>query len=147
MPATSVAPRTEALMGGHTHTWHHLAPSCAPEPEPYFVSMGRAALGEFEHVVLLAVLRLEGDAYAPAILDEIEARTGRPASRGSIYITLDRLEEKGLVRSSLASGPPARGGRPRRYLELTPSGLVALRESREALLSLWSGMEGRLGRA
>lgn len=109
--------------------------------------MGRAALGEFEHVVLLAILRLEGDAYAPAILDEIEARTGRPASRGSIYITLDRLEEKGLVRSALAAGPAARGGRPRRYLELTPSGLAALRESREALLSLWSGLERRLGRA
>lgn len=109
--------------------------------------MLRAALGEFEHVVLLAILRLEGDAYAPAILDEIEARTGRVPSRGSIYITLDRLEEKGLLSSSLAAGPRERGGRPRRYLELTPSGLVALRESREALLSLWSGLEQRLGRA
>ena len=109
--------------------------------------MGRAALGEFEHVVMLAILRLEGDAYAPAILDEIEACTGRAPSRGSIYITLDRLEEKGFIRSSLAAGPPARGGRPRRYLELTRTGLAALRESRHALLNLWSGMERRLGRA
>ncbi|MGH7574823.1 MAG: PadR family transcriptional regulator [Longimicrobiales bacterium] len=109
--------------------------------------MGRVGLGEFEHVVMLAIMRLEGDAYAPAILGEIEACTGRAASRGSIYITLDRLEEKGLIRSSLAVGPPARGGRPRRYLELTPAGLAALRESREALLSLWSGLERRLRRA
>jgi DNA-binding PadR family transcriptional regulator len=109
--------------------------------------MGRAALGEFEHIVLLAILRLEGVAYAPAILDEIEACTGRAPSRGSIYITIDRLEEKGLIRSSLEAGPPARGGRPRRYLELTPNGLAALRESREALLSLWSGLERRLSGA
>lgn len=107
----------------------------------------RAALGEFEHVVLLAIVRLEGEAYAPAILDEIEARTGRSASRGSIYITLDRLEDKGLIRSSLDAGPPARGGRPRRFLDVTPAGMMALRESRTALLSLWDGLEAKLGSA
>lgn len=112
------------------------------------ISMSRkSTLGEFEHMVLLAILRLESDAYAPAILDEIEERTGRPASRGSIYVTLDRLEGKGLLRSEMASGPPARGGHPRRRLHLTPAGIEALRDTREALLSMWSGVEERLGRA
>jgi PadR family transcriptional regulator len=105
---------------------------------------GRNWLGEFEHLVLLAVLRLDAEAYAPAILAEIEAQTGRPASRGSIYITLDRLEDKGLLRSTPAQGPPERGGRPRRYLKLTPSGLEALRDSREALQNMWKGHERRL---
>jgi DNA-binding PadR family transcriptional regulator len=107
----------------------------------------RVWLGEFEHMVLLAILRLGREAYAPAILDEIGSRTGRPASRGSIYVTLDRLEEKGLVESEPESGPTERGGRPRRRLVLTESGLEALRESRDALLSLWEGHERRLGRA
>jgi len=98
-------------------------------------------------MVLLAVLRLGRDAYAPAILEEIGARTGRPASRGSIYITLDRLEEKGLIESEPDSGASERGGRPRRRLTLTRSGLEALKESRDALLSLWEGYERRLGRA
>jgi len=104
-------------------------------------------LGEFEHVVLLAILRLQTDAYAPAILAEIEARTGRPASRGSIYVTLDRLEEKGLLKSKMERGEVSRGGRPRRRLQLTVAGLNALRESREALLRMWQGLEGRLERA
>jgi PadR family transcriptional regulator len=114
----------------------------------YFVGMtSRAWLGEFEQVVLLAILRLEGDAYAPAILEEIEARTGRPSSRGSIYVTLDRLESKGMLESSQSAGPAERGGRPRRYYALTADGITALRESRDALRSLWQGVEKRLGRA
>jgi PadR family transcriptional regulator len=114
----------------------------------YFVGMvQRSWLGEFEQVVMLAILRLEGEAYAPAILDEIEARTGRPSSRGSIYVTLDRLESKGLLASEQNAGPPERGGRPRRYYVLTRDGITALRESRDALRSLWQGVEKRLGRA
>jgi DNA-binding PadR family transcriptional regulator len=104
-------------------------------------------LAEFEHLVLLATMRLGDDAFPPAILDEIKARTGRPASRGSIYVTLDRLEDKGLLRSVLKPGPSARGGRPRRYVRLTRSGEAALRESRDALLSLWEGLEERLENA
>ncbi len=116
---------------------------------PYFVSMNNrsAPIGEFEHLVLLAILRLEGDAFAPAILEEIEARTGRRASRGSIYVTLDRLEDKGLLQSEMEAGAPARGGPPRRRLHLTRAGLEALRESREALLRMWQGVDERLRRA
>jgi len=97
--------------------------------------------------VLLAILRLGEGAYAPAILDEIERQTGQPASRGSIYVTLDRLQEKGLLRSDTESGDVARGGRPRRRVEVTPAGDEALAETREALLCMWQGLEERLGRA
>jgi DNA-binding PadR family transcriptional regulator len=98
-------------------------------------------------MVLLAILRLGEAAYAPAVLEEISLRTGRPASRGSIYITLDRLEEKGMIESRLEVGSGERGGRRRRQLRLTESGREALRESRAALLNLWAGFEKDLGRA
>ncbi len=107
----------------------------------------RSFLGEFEHLVLLAVLRLGDDAFPPAVLEEIAARTGREASRGAVYITLDRLEEKGMLQSTAEPGPPERGGRPRRRLQLSHAGLAALRDSRDALMSLWDGVEQRLGRA
>ena len=105
------------------------------------------SLGEFEQVVLLAVLRL-GDkaAYAVAVRNEIEARTGRSVSRGSVYITLDRLEIKGYLRSWLGEPTPERGGRAKRFYTATPRAVEALRESRHALLALWRGLDGVLGR-
>lgn len=106
--------------------------------------MTRSALGQFEHVVLLAILRLGDAAYAPAILEEIEARTGRPPSPGSMYVTLDRLEDKGLLRSRLVDADGERAGRPRRYVSVTAYGLRELRASRTALLKLWRGLEGVL---
>jgi DNA-binding PadR family transcriptional regulator len=106
--------------------------------------MTRSALGQFEHVVLLAILRLGDTAYAPAILEEIEARTGRPPSPGSMYVTLDRLEEKGLLRSRLVDADGERAGRPRRYVSVTAYGVRELRASRTALLKLWRGLEGML---
>ena len=106
--------------------------------------MGRDHLGEFEHLVLLAILRLGDGAYAPAILDEIERRTGRPPSAGSVYVTLDRLEEKGLIRSRLDAAHDDRGGRPRRYVAVTALGLRRVRASRAALVALWRGLEGLL---
>lgn len=106
--------------------------------------MTRGPLGEFEHVVLLAILRLGDGAYAPAILDEIEQRTGRAASAGSMYVTLDRLEAKGLLRSRLGDPTDDRGGRQRRYVTVTAAGVRELRSSRAALLRLWRGLEGIL---
>src|SRR5712691_8302331 len=103
-----------------------------------------SSLGEFEHVVLLAVLRLGDDAYAVPILDEIERCTGRSISRGSVYITLDRLETKGYLRSRLADPTPERGGRAKRYYALRPRAVEALRESRRALVALWRGLESVL---
>src|SRR5437868_411415 len=104
-----------------------------------------SALGEFEQVVLLAILRLGDSAYAVSIRDEIERNTGREVARGSIYITLDRLETKGFLRSRLADSTPERGGRAKRYYELRPRAVEALRESRRALVALWRGLETALG--
>ena len=101
-------------------------------------------LGEFEQVVLLAILRLGDDAYAVTVRDEIVAHTGREVSRGSIYITLDRLETKGYVNSWFGDPTPERGGRAKRYYALRPRALEALRESRRALVSLWKGIEAKL---
>jgi DNA-binding PadR family transcriptional regulator len=106
-----------------------------------------ASLGEFEHVVLLAVLRLGAEAYAVPILDEIERCTGRSISRGSVYITLDRLETKGYLRSRLADPTPERGGRAKRYYALRPRAVAALRDSRRALVALWRGLDRVLGEA
>lgn len=101
-------------------------------------------LGEFEQVVLLAVLRLDDEAYAVTVRDEILACTGRDVSRGSIYITLDRLETKGYLRSWLGDPTPERGGRAKRYYALRPRALEALKETRRALVSLWRGLETKL---
>ncbi len=99
------------------------------------------ALGEFEHMVLLAIMRLGDDAYAVPVREEIVRCTGRDVSRGSIYITLDRLETKGYLRSRLADPTPERGGRAKRYYVLRPRAIDALKESRRALVALWRGLE------
>ena len=101
-------------------------------------------LGEFEQVVLLAILRLGDGAYAIPGRDEIEARTGRQVARGALYTALERLEAKKCVRSSMSDPMPERGGRSRRYYAVTPAGLTALRESRDAWLALWKGVESLL---
>ena len=102
------------------------------------------AIGEFEHLVLLAVLRLGDDAYPVAVREEILKHTGRDVSRGAIYITLDRLENKGFLKSRLGDPTPERGGRAKRYYTLRPVAIQALRESRRALVSLWRGFETKL---
>jgi PadR family transcriptional regulator, regulatory protein PadR len=104
-------------------------------------------LGEFEHVVLLAIMRLGEEAYAVSVRDEIARCTGRDVSRGSIYITLDRLETKGYLRSRLADPTPERGGRAKRYYALRPRAVEALKESRRALVALWRGLDHVLGHA
>lgn len=102
-------------------------------------------LGEFEHIVLLAVLRLGDGAYAIPIREEIEARTDRAVARGALYTALERLETKGMLGSRMSDPLPERGGRSRRYFAVTPAGLAAMRSSRRSLLRLWQGLEGRLG--
>jgi PadR family transcriptional regulator, regulatory protein PadR len=101
-------------------------------------------LGEFEQIVLLAILRVGEDAYAIPVREEIEARTGRSVARGALYTALERLEAKRCVRSRLGAPLPERGGRARRYFTVTPAGLSALRASRKSLLQLWQGLEGVL---
>ena len=109
--------------------------------------MGRTDLGDMEHLVLLAILRLGRDAYGIPILDEVAARSGREVSRATVYVALKRLEQKGLVTSRLGDSTPERGGRAKRFFRLKPSGLKALRESREMFLNLWRDYETVLDRA
>jgi len=106
--------------------------------------MPRQALGEIEHLTLLAILHLGEGAYGAAIIDSMEERTGRELSQAAAYIALKRLEEKGLVRSRREPGDAERGGRPRRVFSLTAVGLERLRESGQALMAMWSGLEQHL---
>src|SRR4051794_41690773 len=102
--------------------------------------MPPAYLGEFEQLLLLAILRLAGEAYALDIARELEARAGRSVSRGALYTSLDRLEDKGLVRWRASVGGPERGGLPRRLYAVTPAGVAALRASRDTLRRMWRGL-------
>ena len=103
--------------------------------------MTRTALGEFEHLILLAVLRLGDEAYGVTVIDELENRTGREISQAATYIGLKRLRDKGLLTSRLADPSPERGERARRYFEVTKFGLERLRESANALFSMWEGLD------
>ena len=101
-------------------------------------------LGEFEVVILLAVLHTAPGAYGTAIRDEITTRSGRMPSRGAVYVTLDRLETKGYLRSSVGDPAPERGGRPRRFYEVTRRGLAAVRGSLAVVSSMRKGLESIL---
>ena len=102
--------------------------------------------GEFEQMVLLAVLRLGQGAYALAVLRELDQQAGRRVSRGALYKTLDRMEAKGMVRWQVEEATPDRGGHPRRLFSVTPQGVALLQASRDALFRLWDGLDGVLGK-
>lgn len=97
-------------------------------------------LGEFEQLVLLAVLRLGDDAYGVPVLAEIERATGRTPTMATVHATLSRLETKGLVSSRLGEPTPQRGGRRKRYFAVTPAGKRAVRESLGAIRRLAQGL-------
>jgi len=101
----------------------------------------REHLGEFEHIVLLAILRLAANAYGVPVRQEIEKRTGRSLTVGALYRTLDRLEAKGYVASWFSDPVPERGGRSKRYFRVEPLGVRALRQSRLELAAMWEGVE------
>ncbi|HZD05424.1 MAG TPA: helix-turn-helix transcriptional regulator [Longimicrobiales bacterium] len=103
--------------------------------------MAKEVLGEFEHQVLLAAIRLAMGAYSSAIVAELEAVTGRDVSAAAVYIALRRLEENGLARSELRPPRDEPGGRERRYFRPTADGLDLLRRSRRRFLGLWDGLE------
>jgi PadR family transcriptional regulator, regulatory protein PadR len=100
-----------------------------------------APLGEFELVVLLAVVRLKDDAYPIAIRDEIERRTGRAVSRPAVFITLERLEDKGLLSSRYGDPTPVRGGRAKRFFSATKAGLTAVQQSLDTVAAMARGLE------
>ena len=97
-------------------------------------------LGAFEQAVLLAVLRLGEGAYGRAILRDTEARLDREVAAGAVHATLERLERKGFLSSSLGSGTPMRDGRARRFYRLEPPGVRALDEARDAHDRVWHGV-------
>ena len=97
-------------------------------------------MGDFEQLVLLALMRLGNDAYGMEVREEIEKRTGREISYGAVYTTLDRLEQKGYVAHRLGDATPERGGRAKKYFRALPQGRAALRATQQALTVMWQGM-------
>ena len=104
----------------------------------------RTHLGEFELLLLLALLRLKDDAYGVRIRHEIHARTGRTVSAGAVYTALDRLERRELVSSRLGDPTPQRGGKRKRYYRLEPAGAAVLRASHDALRRMTHGVRPQL---
>jgi DNA-binding PadR family transcriptional regulator len=102
--------------------------------------------GEFEQMVLLAVLQLGDDGFALSVVRELDRRAGRRVSRGALYKTLERLEEKRFVEWEVENATPDRGGHPRRRFKVTRQGVAALQASRDALFRLWDGLDGVLGK-
>ncbi len=99
--------------------------------------MGRHLLTDFELMILLATLRMGEEAYGVQIAREIEATGGRRVLLGAAYAALDRLERNGLVSSTMGSPTPERGGRAKRFFRVTPRGVRAVRDTRQALVALW----------
>ena len=97
-------------------------------------------LGGFEHQVLLAIARLDGETYTVPIVLELQERTGREVASASVFVTLRRLETRGHLSSRLAPAIAGQVGRPRRLFRLQPAGVAALREARETLQRLWAGV-------
>ncbi len=97
----------------------------------------RGYLGEFELMLLLAVIHLGEEAYGVPISRELEAQRGRDVAVGSVYAALERLETKGLVASSLGDPTPERGGKAKRYFRITKEGLRQVHETRRVLTRLW----------
>src|SRR5271170_3248325 len=101
----------------------------------------RDYLGEFEHIVLLALLRLEDRAYGVTVRQEIEFRTEREVSIGAVYATLDRLETKGYVKSRRGDPTPERGGRSKRFFRVTPKGVAAVNRAQRAIQNMTKGLD------
>ena len=103
--------------------------------------MTQESLGEFEHCVLAAVLHLGDEASGVPIRRAIGERTGRDVAIGALYTSLDRLERKGYLRSTMSDPTPERGGRSKRYVSVTAAGVRAMQRSRARLLRMWDGLE------
>jgi DNA-binding PadR family transcriptional regulator len=102
--------------------------------------MSRESLGHFELLVLLALLRHGDEAYGVPIAHAIEHNTGKPVFLARVYTTLERLEEKGLVRSTVGQPTPERGGRAKRYFSITAAGMREVRAMKKALTVMWRGI-------
>jgi DNA-binding PadR family transcriptional regulator len=108
--------------------------------------MGRRNyLGQFEFMTLVAMLRLEDEAYGVAIAREIEAASGREVALASLYLTLGRLEANGLIQARRGEPTPERGGRAKTYFKVTAKGSSEVRATRRALMKLWNGVPALRG--
>ena len=104
-----------------------------------------AKIGEFELLVLLAILRQADEPYANRVREDLEANAERAVTRGALYRTLDRLATKGLIEWEIEpSGTPERGGHPMRRLSVTDEGLETVRSSRDVLMRFFEGLDPRL---
>jgi len=99
------------------------------------------SLGEFEKLLMMAILHLGAEAYGASIINELEVRSGRSSAPGAVYVALRRLEKKGMVSSKLGESSPTRGGRPKRFYGILPDGLEALRRAQAE----WKAMSDGLG--
>jgi DNA-binding PadR family transcriptional regulator len=106
-------------------------------------SMARA-LGEFEQMILLALVRFDENAYGVTIKEEIEQQTGREIFVGAVYTALSRLQKQGCVSSSVGEAAPKRGGRRKKFYALEPKGEAALNRTLDAYRDMTRGIEGRL---
>jgi DNA-binding PadR family transcriptional regulator len=106
-------------------------------------SMSRQRLGDFEQQVLLASLRIQGEVYAVPVAEEIERATGRAVSHAAVYIAMQRLEQRGLVKSRLGPRSDRPGGKQKRLYTVTRRAVNLLAESREAYDRLWAGLDLR----
>ncbi len=97
-------------------------------------------LENFDLMLLLALMRLGNDAYGVTIARELEEQTDREIVIASVYARLERLEERGLVKSSLGDSTPERGGRAKRYFRITGDGVREVRDTRRSLMNLWKGL-------
>jgi PadR family transcriptional regulator, regulatory protein PadR len=108
------------------------------------IQMAAPRLGDFEYLVLLALLRIGPDAYGAVVRREIETQGGRRLGISAVYTTLERLEQKGLVRSRVGEPTAVRGGRRRKYFELEPLGARALKEAHRTYAAMTAGLDRRL---
>ncbi len=98
------------------------------------------SLSDLELLVLLALIRLAPEAYGVPIAREIEERTKRTVALSSVYAILERLEAKGLVRSELGEATEERGGRAKRYFQVSAQGAREVRTAQKALMAMWQGI-------
>jgi DNA-binding PadR family transcriptional regulator len=98
------------------------------------------SLGELDLLILLALIRLGPESYGVPLTREIEARGRRSVALGSVYAALDRMEEAGLVKSRLGEATPERGGRAKRYFQITAKGLREAQAARRTLVNMWKGL-------
>jgi DNA-binding PadR family transcriptional regulator len=100
---------------------------------------------DFEQQVLLAVWRLGDGAYGASVRDELESTIGRDVAQGAVYVTLVRLEKKGLLRSSMSDPTPVRGGKAKRIFHILPAGIAGVQAARKAMDRLWDGLPEATG--